>query len=78
LLARRIEQIGRRNEVMFGQMKIVEVENATKVECPETKRKLVVTDENAVELSGTLFVTSAHAAALKSVTNGRKTTQKHE
>ncbi|MFG5380846.1 hypothetical protein ACEWPN_06630 [Yoonia sp. R2-816] len=57
---------------MFGQMKIVEVENGTLVECPETGRKLIVTDENAVEVPGKLFVTSAHAAALKLVADRKK------
>ncbi len=52
---------------MFGQTKIVEVEPGTEVKCPETQRKLVVTDSEAIELGGTLFVTPVHAAALKSI-----------
>lgn len=59
---------------MFDQTKIVEVEYGTEIECPETRRKLVVTDEHALELSGSLFVTSAHAAAFRLMAEGRKST----
>ncbi|SHJ16263.1 hypothetical protein SAMN05444000_105200 [Shimia gijangensis] len=57
---------------MFGQIKIVEVDPDTEIECPETKRVLVVTDSQAVEVAGTLYITPMHVAAFNSIANKRE------